>query len=579
MAAARFALLSLFLAFLPPPAAATDRVLSLGDFCNGADTADDTTCIQAWLSTAQAKGARDLYVPPGVFLYSKRVALPSNMHIRCAGPGASIFRNGRSADGTPRPGDLFSATSPVHNVIVENCGFDVRGGSNDFLAVISINAEKPSTNIHVRGNRFYDSAAPKPYSTPQRQYVVLLGCNDCWVENNILTHGGRIKVGRPGQRLFIRGNVVQQTNDNAITVVDVPGGLEESQHVLIDGNVVLEPKGVGIFFGADGQKAADADMRAFNVTVSRNVVRGDWEIACIRGVAPSQSRRLHVVENQCVKLGTKGAAGIDLLRPDGTHPRAEDVLVGFNTVAGEKGVLDAGGIFVRGGFKGLRIVGNSVRDIGARAIRFSGADVQDALVAGNILAGGGIVILGNFSGAVSDNLLLQPAGLGLQIQMAAGERITASIRQNVIRASADSCINFNGPGAYEVDLVDNTLASCGGSGRVTFFGGADLAPGSARRHNQGDAAPHAAPTRHLTVVASWPAGTLAAGASQGINVSVPGAEKGHIAGASLEGIPADNFQLSAHVVATNTVRVVVTNHTAASASLGGALRVHVWRFD
>jgi hypothetical protein len=579
MAVVRFALVCLFSIALAAAASATDRVSSLGQFCNGNDNLDDTACIQAWLAAAQVTGDRDLYVPPGRYIYSGHVALHSDLHIRCAGPGASIFQNGAKADGTPAPGDLFRATSPVHNVVVENCAFDVNRGTNEYLAVISINSDSPSTNIHVRGNRVYDSAKPAPFSTPQRYYISLLGCHDCWVEDNIISEGGRIKVGRPGRRLFIRGNVVREANDNAITVVDIPGGSNDSRHILIDGNVVIDPKGVGIFFGADGPKAADLTMLAVNISVSRNIVRGDWQIACIRGIPPSRSRRMHVTENICVKLGSRPAAGIDILRPDGSHPRAQDVLIGSNTVTGEKGVLDAGGIFIRGLYKGLRIVGNSVRDIGARAVRISnGADVEDALVADNVLGGGGLVIIGNFSGQVAGNLILDAAALGMQLQTGSGQKIAASIRQNVVRQSADSCLNFNGPGTYEVDLVDNTFASCGGASPVTLFGGAALAPKFLRLHNKGDTTPHAAPTRHLTVVTKWATGPIPPGGTRTTNIAVSGAMPGNIAGAAFRGI-AGEFQLSAHVVAANTVQVVLTNHTTATASPAGLLRVHVWGFD
>jgi hypothetical protein len=578
MTAVRFALLALVWLVFSPPAAATDRVSSLGAFCNGADALDDTACIQAWLAASQTSGDRDLYVPPGTYLYSSPVPLHSDLHIRCAGPGASIFQNGRNADGTPRPGNLFSATAAVHNVIVENCGFDVRGGTANFLSVIAVNSPTPSSNIHVRGNRVFDSAEPAAYTTPQRQYILLVPCNDCWIENNMLWHGGRIKVGRPGMRLHIRNNFLHETNDNAITVVDLDAAPDDSRHLLIEGNIIAAPLRVGIFFGADGQSQGSPSMRAFNVIVSRNIVRGDWEHACIRGVLPSQARRIHVTENICVKHGPKPSAGIDILRPDGTHPPAEDVLVGSNTIAGEgNGELDSGGIFVRGSHKGFRVVGNSVRNIGARALRFSG-NVQDALVADNTFGGGGVVVLGSFSGQVANNLILEPSGLGMQIQMAGGEKITASIRQNVIRQAGNSCINFNGPGTYEVDLVDNTFASCGGASPVTVFGGAALAPGFLRLHNKGDTAPHATPRRHRSVVVTPDPAFLPNGATVGRNVTVSGARPGDIAGAGFQGMTG-NFQLSANVVADDTVRVVITNRTGSIAVLNGRLRVHVWSFD
>ena len=190
-----YALLTALLLVWNQFALATPGVLSLSDFCDGSDDADDTACIRAWIAQAEGTGSwpirhKDLYVPPGTYLYSGTVPLHSKLHIRCAGPGSAVFRNNGG------PGNFFLADQqPVDNVIIENCGFDVNGGTAEFLFVIGVNASLPSSNIHIRGNRFFDSAILGQNSKQQRQYILLLPCNNCWVESNHLSEGGR--SGRP----------------------------------------------------------------------------------------------------------------------------------------------------------------------------------------------------------------------------------------------------------------------------------------------------------------------------------------------------------------------------------------------
>ena len=204
---------------------ATTGVLSITDIPGCADIgnddvgdpgADDSACIRRWLKKAEKTGRKDLYVPSGTYLYRSSFVLPSGVHIRCAGP-ETVFKNNGG------PGNfIFNDTDTVEDVIIENCGFDVNGGTADFLTIIGVNPQSsvvaPSRNIHIRGNRMYDSAISGMPSAQQRQYILLSPCDKCWIENNHLSEGGRIKVGRPGNQIFIKNNVLENVNDNAITV-------------------------------------------------------------------------------------------------------------------------------------------------------------------------------------------------------------------------------------------------------------------------------------------------------------------------------------------------------------------------
>src|SRR5215510_4767763 len=158
--------------------------LSLAEFLNQCTATDHTPCLRTWIDTARRTGRKDLYVPPGTYVYNtdaRTIPLFSGMHLQCAGPGASIFKN------IGRVGNLFFSDSALENVVVENCGFDVNGGTADFLFVIAVNSGAAGTvshNIHIRGNRFRDTAILGRRSAQHRQYIVLLPCNDCWVQDN-----------------------------------------------------------------------------------------------------------------------------------------------------------------------------------------------------------------------------------------------------------------------------------------------------------------------------------------------------------------------------------------------------------
>src|SRR5262249_30975744 len=250
----------------------------------------------------------------------------------------------------------------LEDVIIENCGFDVHGGTANYLAVVAVNTSQAVQNIHIRGNRMFDSAILGQRSAQQRQYILLLPCDNCWVENNHLSEGGRIKVRRPGQRLFINNNVLEKVNDNAITVVDGyrPIDATPSADIHIEDNVILDPLGTGVFFGVDGETWTDPLLTTLNIHVARNQITGDWRDACITGTLPANAEKIHVVNNICTKTGPRGTftTGIRIGRVNGSQPPAQDILVGFNTITAHPGfILDYGGIFVVGHHSQLRIVG------------------------------------------------------------------------------------------------------------------------------------------------------------------------------------------------------------------------------
>jgi hypothetical protein len=383
--------------------------IDLSDYCNGADNTDDSACILSWIEAGQSSPGQLLYAPQGTYLYSQTAPLYSNTRIACEAANKVTFkRNGGS-------GIFLSAATNVHGVRIDKCGFDVDGSDTDFLAVISVNPSvgEPSTDIRVRNNRFFDSAIPGAMSAQQRQYILLLNCHDCRVEGNRLTEGGRIKVGRPGRQLLIRRNTVENANDNAITVVDIGDGI--SQSIVIEQNLVLAPKAVGIFFGADGEGQTSSTLTTRDVRVSDNRIRGDWVTGCIVGTLPAIAQAIRVHDNVCVKTGTAGPfqAGIVIKRTNGATQRATQINVERNRISstvdvssGGAAPLDMGGIFFSGLHAGVRVRRNSIKNVGPRAIYFHGVDILDVEIRYNTLVGGTLHIDGTVTGPTEPNTIV-----------------------------------------------------------------------------------------------------------------------------------------------------------------------------
>jgi hypothetical protein len=560
----------LSMSLVAPPTAATSQVVSLSDYCTPNDGGDDADCMQLWMNQALNSSGKDLYVPPGVWHFSKAVTPLSNVRIRCAGPKTSIFRR---MDGTEP--DFLVTTANLENLLVENCGFDFNGGTTRaFAAMIGVNpssnASPLARNIQIRGNRIYDS---KWTGTPGkvRDAILLINCEDCWIEGNYLSDGARMKIGRPGNRLLISRNVVHNGNDSAIAVVDRTAGT--STDLTITDNTILNPVLNGIFFGGDGESANLAATSVSSVLVAGNHVRGDWATACILGTLPAKARGIQVVNNTCTKTGANSGSGIVIKRVVPAPVAAEQVLISGNSIGTEGGRYFHGGIFVSDRHKGLRIVRNDVRNVTSEAIHLRHIEIEDGVVADNMVTGSTLTIDGTFRGSVTGNLVAGAQASGMRFATTAGQQITASVTGNTVWSAKTACIVFEAAGNYQVDLVGNTLRGCG---TVAVAGQPSAA--SMRLHNRGDVAPHATPIRHLSGRDKWVTASIPPGGKEGVNVKVPGAAVGDIANASFDALTAEDWQISSYVVGPNVVRVVVTNRTGASHTLSGMVRVQVWKF-
>lgn len=140
----------------------------------------------------------------------------------------------------------------------------------------------------------------------QRQPILILNCSRVTVRDCRLTAGGRIKVGRPGNRCIIDGNILYGVNDNGITVVMT--GAHYSTDLIIRNNIVFFAATTGIFVGADGASQNNASMYAYRMRVEDNIVVGN----CMNGIsafAPrGASESIQINRNVIKRIGTTSTA-------------------------------------------------------------------------------------------------------------------------------------------------------------------------------------------------------------------------------------------------------------------------------
>jgi len=330
--------------------------LDLADYCDGGDANPDDSCMSTWIAAAKAQG-KHLYASAGTYIYTTiQSNLFSNFHMKCASNTAVTFKGSANTFFIWSP-SFITPGQPWSDISIEDCGFDMQDSISNFGSVITINPTVSGTkNITIRGNRVFDSTQPGSMyveDTRQRQYIVILFSDDVLIENNNLSEGGRIKAGRPGNRIVIRNNTLFNINDNAITVVNFPLSGQISSHHLIEGNTVTNPLGSGVFFGADGESSGTTIMVTTDVTIRNNLIVGNFDFGII-GTLPNRTARINIYGNIIIKnnapfsLGGLFNSGIALGRADNSVLPTQDITIRNNVVRTEGGAkLELGGLFIK----------------------------------------------------------------------------------------------------------------------------------------------------------------------------------------------------------------------------------------
>jgi hypothetical protein len=382
---------------------------------------DDTDAIQRWLNTASP--SVHLVAPAGIYFMSRARNLVSNTWLTCENPEQVIFKStGRSKD----TGKLFvseniatpQAAVPEH-MVIEQCGFDANGWNrSDFLSLISISGEQTpcrlnqcqaARDIHIQDNKFFDSMPPPQTdcdlnqdacATRQRHYILVTFVDGVWIENNHLSHGGRIKVGRPGRNMHILNNHLDFVNDNAITIVDTIGSMNEqpcqhidcvTEHVVIMGNIITDTVSTGIFFGADGERNLHEQMILRDIKIAQNTITGFFDTG-IKGVLPATTDTISITNNVIhaerlrpwpenkqdtygISLsGTNFDTGTCTTESESMSPATNITVAQNMVVTSNQAAVHSGGIAFSRSTRGLDVVDNTVTisdgTIIERGIRF-----------------------------------------------------------------------------------------------------------------------------------------------------------------------------------------------------------------
>lgn len=367
--------------------------LDLASYCNGQDEIVDNACMQSWVNDARNQG-KHMYASAGTYLYSNSKALHDGVHLQCENNVNTVFKNVGVGSFFILSADFGTTGEPWEDISIENCGFDMNGYSaTNFSFIFAIVASSPAEHITIRNLRVFDSTQPGSMyveRTRQRQYIVILNVNKVLIENNVLSEGGRIKAGRPGNDIVIRNNSLNNINDNGITIVNF--GTNTSKNALIENNAIHNALGSLVFFGSDGEEHGHLEQIVESVTIRGNTLTGQSNYA-ITGTLPNHSRKIYIYNNTFVKSPKAGYPlypgsfdiGFSLNRATESVLPVKDATIISNTLTLQPGAsFPTGGVFVKSPQENLCILNNTYNFQGSgAAINFSPTTSGDADVHGN----------------------------------------------------------------------------------------------------------------------------------------------------------------------------------------------------
>ena len=324
-----------------------------------------------------------------------------------------------------------------------------------------------------------------------RDNIVVLNVDCVKVVQNVLSGGGRIKVGRPGRNMLVANNSIDFVNDNAITVVDVSNKNSNlcisdclTESVNIVGNRIVNPVSSGIFFGADGEQNDAPEMELREIKIEGNTISGFFRKG-IKGIFPATRENVRITENTIInsresQLGKGAVEGIQVIRGDSPVTSAQSIKIDGNEIIakGQYATLTQGGILFEGNMNALVVADNKIKcdeEVGCKdiqgGIRSRLGDFNDVKLEGNSVLGAGPALsLGhaetlpvkfNLTNAVVlDNEFLDSTTTGVHILLPfQDEKVQARIESNRIEGSAGPAIECEGTGSFLLGILDNDFAN------------------------------------------------------------------------------------------------------------------------
>lgn len=304
----------------------------LSDISTGSPTLDLKTAIQQ-AENALGSAGGTLYFPPGTYRWDSIVYLSSNVHVKCSGTGATVFKpiynftmfgndvlasRNLSNDTTP----ATEANQPDHDISVEGCTFDMRA----------------TTGV----------ASPSPINagdvaTPVRFYYM----RNCSVTNSEIIGldepvlSGSSWIGSSGEYVGQGVDGCRFSNNKmhgSLLAVDVWQG---SRNVWIENN---------------------------DIVLSNNETAHRPNSYCIgvnaRGTLPEDHKpmeNIFVRDNRCVAGGwATGGVEFDTLSAGSTSKK---ITIDNNVIVGRSGGTNQQGIYGRGRLEDISITNNKIEGV------------------------------------------------------------------------------------------------------------------------------------------------------------------------------------------------------------------------
>jgi Pectate lyase superfamily protein/Right handed beta helix region len=550
--------------------------------------ADDTTALQNAFDAVPPSGGV-IYVPPGIYVVNKTLALKTKTYLKGAGFGTVFKRQDPKMAGVSTPSiDIIFFSETVADVTVEAISIDINGAlppPNKKSFATCLGFRSGCSNIRIRDTRIFDSTKTNVCC---RMGIVVEESDHVWIERNYLTDGLRLKAGGIGDTLIIDNNIVENANDNAITIAQ-SGGPTKTVNYLIRGNIVKAAKGAFIYIGDDGGNNTTAGLTYQNIVVEGNLLLGPSKNVMLIVRLAYDTERLHIVNNIIVNTGKcptpeeetaesiymAGIATSIQTPPPGFGRPGTDFMIANNTVDGP---FNLAGIWVQSSYR-VRINHNQVTsNICGDGMRITG--VNTAIIQGNIIDGcnRGILFRPDLSPfqvrsvqVVIGNSITGSLAQGILLSVASGEpaEVSAQFIGNRVSDNKLAGIEEEGSGVFDTHYLFNDLRN----NAVGAFSGIN-----ANATRLGNLGTEEYILRHISGTAPWDPPLLGNGSSTSATVNLGGAVVGDTVAVGFnQPIPGGSI-LSGAVTAADTVTVTLLNMTGGSFDLPqGTVRVDVWR--
>jgi parallel beta-helix repeat protein len=321
----------------------------------GDGVTSDRTAIQAALSAVGGAGGGVVYLPGGTYLVSTSLQMSLD---NVALIGAGVESEIKLANGSDTQVIVIAGDGVMCRDFAINGN---RTNQTTAAAAIQIDNTAAVNSVELRGLRIKDVYGQGIRSGPTDTGYAITGLvvADCNITNT-KNHAILLNWDTPGARII--GNYIDtvDTGDNGVWIGN------ESNHSLIEGNVILNVGGMGIevWHNLEG-----------HVSVVGNVVRDADDF----GISLAQSPYSTVQGNT---VDTTGEIGIEVSESDNSAVTGNTVLsAGTNGIA-----LNGDTTTVPAISRNCSVVGNTIDDAGDSGISLSGIGGGANLGYGHVIA-------------------------------------------------------------------------------------------------------------------------------------------------------------------------------------------------